>query len=176
METLIELIVRGLIALFSGGGKYDKNRPPQRPVPPPIPQQQQYPQQQYSQQYQSRQGQRLSPQTQRAQQQRMQQQRLQQQRIQQKRQPLSKRAQQQLLRKSQQRPGQRQMAPPPIPAPAPPPTPHLAPAPPTRAVAPATAQPAITAKGIRNLMLTRKSALRTIYVLSEVVGPPLSLR
>jgi hypothetical protein len=37
-------------------------------------------------------------------------------------------------------------------------------------------RPAITAAAIRNLMLTRKSALRTIYVLSEVVGPPLSLR
>jgi hypothetical protein len=45
------------------------------------------------------------------------------------------------------------------------------------AAAAAAARPAtITAPAIRQLMLSRVSALRTIYVLSEVVGPPVGLR
>jgi hypothetical protein len=34
----------------------------------------------------------------------------------------------------------------------------------------------ISAAAIRQLMLSRRSAMRTIYVLSEVVGPPVALR
>jgi hypothetical protein len=40
----------------------------------------------------------------------------------------------------------------------------------------ASSQPAITAAAIHQLILSRKSSLRTIYVLSEVIGPPLALR
>ncbi|MDP9175778.1 MAG: hypothetical protein M3O30_18205 [Planctomycetota bacterium] len=46
-----------------------------------------------------------------------------------------------------------------------------------RATATATAQPSpISAIGIRQLMSSRASAMRTIYVLSEVVGLPVALR
>jgi hypothetical protein len=155
METIIELIVQGLISLFQG--KYQKNAPPQqRPGPPQIPPYMQQQTQPNQQSRPNRQGQL--------------------QRSQPARQGPKRRVPVRPI------PGQRRGIPPRLPAAAPVPrvaaTPHIAPAAPVRPVAPAAApsQPAISAEGIRQLMLTRKSALRSIYVLSEVIGPPLALR
>jgi len=67
----------------------------------------------------------------------------------------------------------RVVAPPPLPQ-----APQPAAAPP-KAAPPATVasrSPAITSTGIRQLMLSRPAAMRTIYVLTEVVGKPLGLR
>jgi len=72
-------------------------------------------------------------------------------------------------------------SPPPIPRPASAtlPLPRSAPArtpePPKPAVV-TKAQSTISASAIRQLMLSRRTAMRTIYALSEIVGPPVSLR
>lgn len=127
MDTLIEIIVRALIALFSGGQQ--KQMPPPRTLPkiPPVP----------------------------------------------------RRAGQPVPRRYPPRPpalrGPAAIRGIPIPqsiAPPPPPKREQ----PTMAPPPSAAQPQISAAAIRQLMLARRSALRTIYVLSEVVGPPVGLR
>jgi hypothetical protein len=62
--------------------------------------------------------------------------------------------------------------------PPPPPLPRVPVPPAPEPIKPVVAKPqaAISATGIRQLILTRRSALRTIYVLSEVIGPPIALR
>ena len=87
---------------------------------------------------------------------------------------------QRAMRRVPIRPGQGQ-APPPIPAARPMAAIVAKPAVSAREVvsaAPAMAvKPrSISAADIRKLMLSRRTAMRTIYVLSEVVGPPLGLR
>ena len=136
MDTLIELIVRALIALFTGSSeRRPVPLPPSRPVPkiPPIRQ------------------------------------------VPQPRQPQMRRPPTGQL-PGRFPPARRPNVPPPTPQPTPaaPPPPRIA-APPAPAAV-SSAPPAISAAAIRQLMLSRKSALRTIYVLSEVVGPPLALR
>jgi hypothetical protein len=125
MDTLIELIVRGLIALFSGG---DAKPPPPRQLPkiPPIP-----------------------------------------------RKPLGP-----MKRPYPPRPPAIRQAAPPRGIPVPlPPTPKAQPSPPpAKAPSPSPAQPTINAAAVRQLLVSRRSALRTVYVLSEIVGPPLALR
>jgi hypothetical protein len=176
MDTLVEIIVRALIALFTGGSERKPTPlPPPRSVPkiPPI--------QQPSQPTPD-----MSPQALRQwqiRQQQIRQQQLHQQQLQRqqakRQQPMRRQTKQQLTNRfptTQRSPARRGIAPPPIPQPADaPPTLRVAagrPAPTATHSAPA----AISAGAIRQLMLSRKSAMRTIYVLSEVVGPPLALR
>ena len=163
MDTLIELIVRGLIALFSGGsGQRPTPLPPPRQAPTAPPgQQQQWPQQQRPPQQRPQQG---RPQAVR--------------RGPVRQQPAAR--QQPGVRRGPANVAMKRKA-------GPPPVPQAAPgsvamranaaAKPQAAaqVAPAP-QPAITAPAIRQLIMSRRSAMRTIYVLSEVVGPPLGLR
>jgi cell division protein FtsN len=176
MDTLIELIVRALIALFTGGSERKPTPlPPPRSVPkiPPI--------QQASQPTPDMSPQALRQWQIRQQQIRQQQLRQQQQQRQQakRQQPMRRQTKQQLTNRfptTQRAPARRGNAPPPIPQPvAPPPIPKLAPARPAPA-ATTSAPAAISAAAIRQLMLSRRNAMRTIYVLSEVVGPPLALR
>jgi len=157
MDTLIELIVRALIALFSGGSQRKPTPlPPPRSVPkiPPI----QQPSQptpdmspQALRQWQIRQQQLRQQQLRQQQQQRQQAKR---------QQPMGRQSKQQMTNRfptTQRAPARRGNAPPPIPQ-------------------PVAAPPTISAAAIRQLMLSRRSAMRTIYVLSEVVGPPLAMR
>jgi hypothetical protein len=148
MDTLIELIVRALISLFTGNS--EKKLPPPRSVPkiPPI---QQTPQQQVQ-----RGGQQITKRPQS--------------RTPQKRPTLK---QQVAMRRNQ---AQNINRPPPIPLPA---AVKIL----KQATAAAPVPPKITATqttissgAIRQLMVTRRSAMRTIYVLSEVVGPPVAMR
>jgi len=153
MDTLIELIVRGLIALFSGSS--NQKLPPPRSVPgiPPI---DQLPGQQ------PRGGQQVT------------------------KRPPPRQTQTgsrpQLNRPPAMRRGMGKLkAPPPIPrlASAAPPLPRTVPARTPEPAKPAVvtkAQSTISASSIRQLMLSRRTAMRTIYVLSEVVGPPIALR
>ncbi|MGA2442799.1 MAG: hypothetical protein ABSH08_17735 [Tepidisphaeraceae bacterium] len=176
MDALIELIVRALIALFSGGSQRKPTPlPPPRSVPriPPI----QQPSQptpdmspQALRQWQIRQQQLRQQQLRQQQQQRQQAKR---------QQPMGRQSKQQLTNRfptTQRAPARRGNAPPPIPQPiAAPPTPRVTAARPAPA-ATTSAPAAISARAIRQLMLSRRSAMRTIYVLSEVVGPPLAMR
>ncbi|MGD0767087.1 MAG: hypothetical protein ABSB42_02580 [Tepidisphaeraceae bacterium] len=176
MDTLIELIVRALIALFSGGSQRKPTPlPPPRSVPkiPPI----QQPSQptpdmspQALRQWQIRQQQLRQQQLRQQQQQRQQAKR---------QQPMGRQSKQQMTNRfptTQRAPARRGNAPPPIPQPvAAPPIPKLASARPAP-TAHTSAPPTISAAAIRQLMLSRRSAMRTIYVLSEVVGPPLAMR
>jgi TolA-binding protein len=178
MDTLIELIVRALIALFTGGSERKPTPlPPPRSVPkiPPIqPPSQPTPDMspQALRQWQIRQLQIRQQQLHQQQQQRQQAKR---------QQPMRRQTKQQLTNRfptTQRAPARRDNAPPPIPQPvaaAPPPIPKLAPARPAPAATHA-APAAISSAAIRQLMLSRRSAMRTIYVLSEVVGPPLAMR
>jgi len=149
MDTLIELIVRGLIALFSGGNQQSQSptpRPPPRTPPQtrrpgggPMNRQSQYPQ----------------------------------------RPPAMGRG---TARNMPSRGAPARGGPPrgmpPIPLPAAPPLPAKPAAPKAQAPATATSAPptTITASAIRQLLKSRRSALRTVFVLSEVVGPPVGLR
>jgi hypothetical protein len=158
MDTLIELIVRGLIALFSGSSQ--QKLPPPRPVPriPPIdqlPGQQPRGGQQVTKRPPPRPGQTgARPQLNRPQ-------------------PTRQATIRRIAGKLK--------SPPPIPRPpsAAPPLPRAAvartPEPPKPAVVTKTPS-TISATAIRQLMLSRRTAMRTIYVLSEVVGPPIALR
>ena len=158
MDTLIELIVQALIALFRGTP--DKPLPPPRSVPriPPIdqvPGQQPRGGQQVTKRPPPRPGQTGGrPQTNRP---------------------------QQIRQAAIRRVAGKLKAPPPIPRPASAglPLPRTVaartPEPPKPAVV-TKAQSTISASAIRQLMLSRRTAMRTIYALSEVVGPPVSLR
>ena len=177
MDTLIELIVRALIALFTGGSERKPTPlPPPRSVPkiPPI--------QQLSQPTPDMSPQALRQWQIRQQQLRQQQLRQQQQQRQQakRQQPMGRQSKQQMTNRfptTQRAPARRGDAPPPIPQPVAtaPPAPRVAAARPAPA-ATHSAPAAISAAAIRQLMLSRRSAMRTIYVLSEVVGPPLAMR
>jgi hypothetical protein len=182
MDDLIILIVRGLIALFSRGE--DKNKlPPPRSVPkiPPIgqtPQQMETGGQQITRRPDSQQVQKQ----QQIRQQQIRQQILRRQaeikQLAARKQPQQKLTREQLewLRQAR-RPGN---TPPPIPIPstAAPPVPQKRPVAAAQSVPQKAApvQPTLSANAIRQLMLTRRSAMKTIYVLSEVVGPPIVLR
>jgi hypothetical protein len=156
MDTLIELIVRALIALFSGSS--DKKLPPPRSIPriPPIDQ---------APTQQPRGGQQITTRPP-------------------SRTPINRQQinRQQMNRQAAiRRVAGKLKAPPPIPRPASasPPLPRPSAARTPEPPKPATAtkpQSTITAPAIRQLMLSRRSAMRTIYVLSEVVGPPIALR
>jgi hypothetical protein len=146
MDELIQLIVNALIALFSGGAE--------RKPPPPV------------QQPTARNA--LAPMA--------------------KRQAMKPKRRLPAMPKPPAFHGGRQGATPPFqggrqgmkPLPAPIPRP-MAPPPPPRAVrpplaaAPSTAPP-IKAAAVRQLVRSRPSSLRTIYVLSEIIQPPVALR
>ncbi|MGD0463616.1 MAG: hypothetical protein ABSB74_14110 [Tepidisphaeraceae bacterium] len=144
MDELIELIVRALIALFSGGSE-----PPQQPkiaprVPPPLPQ---------------------SPAARRPAQ------------AQPRPRPTAMQRQQAMLQEMMRRgmaakKPQKPVAPPPRPAAVPP-----RPSADSQASArPQASRPSLSAAAIRQLVTSRPFALRTMFVLSEVIQPPLALR
>jgi len=160
MDTLIELIVRGLIALFSGSSDSPRQQTP-RSVPkiPPIrdvPAQRPIGgQQPIDNKLALRRQQAVRQQMMRAQKMRQPQ----------KRQPAMKRG------------NVKEKAPPPLPRPAA----YAAPTPKrTQVTAPPPTAPGarsgISASGIRQLLRSRPAALRTIFALSEVVGRPVALR
>jgi hypothetical protein len=156
MEQLIELIVRALIALFSGSSEKTPAPPPrQAPKIPPI--------RTNPPAMQPRQMQQRRPQTMTVR-------------------PMTRAEAMRQIAMRQAATRRGAGAPPPMPpklVAAHPPLPR--PAPPkaveTASAAPATkSKTTLSAAAIRQLMLSRKSAMRTIYVLSEVVGPPVALR
>ena len=170
MDTLIELIVRGLIALFSRSS--EQKLPPPRSVPriPPI-----------ATNPPANQRSRSVPLTRRPQQGA---------RPQLNRPPMNRPPMNrpppirpQLNRQeAMRRLAGKAQSPPPIPRPfaAAPPMPPAA-RPTARAPEPApaavtTSRSTISAAAIRQLMLSRRTAMRTIYALAEVVGPPVGLR
>jgi len=142
MDELIELIVRALIALFSGRSE----QPPQPKiaprVPPPLPQ---------------------SPGARRPASPRPR--------------PATMQRQQAILQEMMRRgmaakKPQKPVAPPPRPAAVPP-----RPSADSQASArPQASRPSLSAAAIRQLVTSRPFALRTMFVLSEVIQPPLALR
>jgi hypothetical protein len=170
MDTLIELIIRGLIALFTGRSDQPSAPPRQVPRIPPIdtipPAN---PLQQRATQLTRRPQQAARPQLIR-------------------KQPIRPPANSPQLKRPPSKPMRRTLgksnAPPPIPrppsvaaAPLPPmPRPAVARATESAAATVATSRTTISAAAIRQLILSRRTAMRTIYVLSEVIGPPVGLR
>jgi hypothetical protein len=148
MDELIQLIVNGLIALFSGGAE--------RKPPPPV------------QQPTARNA--LAPMA--------------------KRQAMRPKRRLPAMPKPPAFHGGRQGANPPfqggrqgikpLPAPIPRPLAPPPPPPPPRTVRPPLATPPTTppikAMAIRQLVRSRPSSLRTVYVLSEIIQPPVALR
>jgi hypothetical protein len=169
MDTLIELIIRGLIALFTGRPDQPSAPPRQIPRIPPIdtipPAN---PLQQRATQLTRRPQQAARPQAIRKQPIRP---------------PANSPQLKRLFSKPMRRAPGKSNAPPPIPrppsvaAPLPPmPRPVVARAPESAAATVATSRTTISAAAIRQLILSRRTAMRTIYVLSEVIGPPVGLR
>jgi hypothetical protein len=161
MDTLIELIVRGLIALFSGSS--DSQRPQTPRSVPKIPPIREAPAQRPVGAQQPIDN-KLALRRQEAVRQQMM--RAQKMRQSQKRQPAMKRG------------NLKQKAPPP---PLPRPAAYAAPAPKrTQVAAPpppsSGGRSGVSASGIRQLLRSRPAALRTIFALSEVVGRPVALR